>query len=259
MVRLPNSIVTSLRTINYLTMKNNYTGRRNFIKSATALTGAMAGLSFLPAAVQAAANAADTPGNPTRIIPPPAPLGNPANDQNIIGPKEGYSPQIGTLVSMMAWLRPQVINSIKSLSVEQLDFLLDDKANTIGALAFHLSATDAFYHEHTFKNLEWGKWDQSVNDKFGTAMELGDEGRKKIKGNNAQFYIDLLQQTRESTLAEFKKRDDKWLMTVDEKWYWGPTNNYCKWFHVTEHESHHLGQMNLLKSRLPGAKSTNNG
>ena len=154
---------------------------------------------------------------------------------------------------------PSSVNSIKSLSVEQLDFLLDDKANTIGALAFHLAATDAFYHEHTFKNIEWGKWDQSVNEKFGAAMELGDEGRKKIKGNNAQFYIDLLQQTRESTLAEFKKRDDKWLMTVDEKWYWGPTNNYCKWFHVTEHESHHLGQMNLLKSRLPGAKAANNG
>jgi len=256
---LPQTIVTSLRTINYLTMKNNYTGRRNFIKKATALTGAMAGLSFIPAATWATDNyAADskTGSIPKIIAPPKGPM---ANDQNIIGPKDGYSAQIGTLVSMMAWLRPQVINSIKSLSVEQLDFLLDDKANTIGALAFHLAATDAFYHEHTFKGIEWGKWDPSVNEKFGAAMELGDEGRKKIKGNNAQFYIDILQQTREHTLAEFKKRDDKWLMTVDEKWYWGPTNNYCKWFHVTEHESHHLGQMNLLKSRLPGAKSTNNG
>jgi hypothetical protein len=43
-------------------------------------------------------------------------------------------------------------------------------------------------------------------------------------------------------------------MAVDAKWYWGPTNNYCKWFHVCEHESHHLGQIAFLKSRLPGAK-----
>jgi uncharacterized damage-inducible protein DinB len=241
-------------------MKKTPTGRRDFIRSATALTGAMAGLSLLPNVswgnTLVSAPATNAPGANAPGIKTPAPF---ANDQNIIGPKEGYSPQIGTLVSMMAWLRPQVINSIKSLSVEQLDFLLDDKANTIGALAFHLAATDAFYHEHTLKGIEWGKWDKSVEDKFGAAMELGDAGRKKIKGNNAGFYIDMLQQTRESTLAEFKKRDDKWLLAVDEKWYWGPTNNYCKWFHVTEHESHHLGQINLLKSRLPGAKSNSNG
>ncbi|HXO75327.1 MAG TPA: hypothetical protein VN824_08840, partial [Puia sp.] len=71
---------------------------------------------------------------------------------------------------------------------------------------------------------------------------------------NADFYLDLLNETRESTLAEFKKRDDAWLMSVDTKWSWGPTNNYCKWFHVCEHESHHLGQIAFLKSRLPGAK-----
>lgn len=34
----------------------------------------------------------------------------------------------------------------------------------------------------------------------------------------------------------------------------GPTNNYCKWFHVCEHESNHNGQIKFLKSRLPGAK-----
>jgi len=67
--------------------------------------------------------------------------------------------------------------------------------------------------------------------------------------------LNLLKDTREKSLAEFRKRDDKWLMTVDKDWGWGPTNNYCKWFHVAEHESNHNGQIKLLKSRLPGAKS----
>lgn len=181
------------------------------------------------------------------------------NDDNIIGPKEGYSPQLGTLVSMMGWLRPQITHSVKDLTIEQLDFLLDNKANTIGALLYHLAATDALYHEHTFKGVDWGKWDKSIEDKFGVAMELGDEGRKTIKGNDVNFYLNLLQETRESTLTEFRKRDDKWLMTVDTNWPWGPTNNYCKWFHVCEHESHHLGQIAFLKSRVPGAKPSGNG
>ena len=43
-------------------------------------------------------------------------------------------------------------------------------------------------------------------------------------------------------------------MTVDKEWGWGPTNNYCKWFHVCEHESNHNGQIKFLKKRIPGAK-----
>lgn len=228
-------------------MKKQFTDRRNFLRTATAFTGAMAGLSFLPSVTMA--------GRRSGMVPP---LGGAANDANIIGPREGFSPQIGTLVSMMAWLRPQVIGSVKSMTSEQLDFLLDDKANTIGALLNHLAATDAFYHAHTFTGVEWGKFDPALEQKFGAAMELGDEGRKKIKGHDVDYYLGLLRETRESTLAEFRKRDDKWLMTVDDKWPWGPTNNYCKWFHVCEHESHHLGQINLLKSRVPGAKSNGN-
>jgi len=157
---------------------------------------------------------------------------------------------------MMTWMRTAMLHSSKDMTTEQLDFLLDNKANTIGAMLFHLAATDAFYHEHTFKGIAWGTWDKSLQDKFGVAMALGDPARQQIKGHNLDFYTSLLQETREKTLAEFRKRDDKWLMTVDETWPWGPTNNYCKWFHVCEHESNHNGQIKFLKSRLPGAKPT---
>jgi len=52
-----------------------------------------------------------------------------------------------------------------------------------------------------------------------------------------------LHEVREKTLAEFRKRDDAWLVAVDKAWFWGPTNNLCKWFHVCEHEapSHRTG------------------
>jgi uncharacterized damage-inducible protein DinB len=86
-------------------------------------------------------------------------------------------------------------------------------------------------------------------------MELGDAGRKTIKGHDLKFYIDAMTEVRERSLAEFKKRDDAWLMTVDKTWPWGPTNNYCKWFHVCEHESHHAGQIDMLLKRVPGAKA----
>ena len=173
---------------------------------------------------------------------------------NIIGPKEGYSPHIGTLVSMMTWMRSAMLASVRGMSQADLDFLLDDKANRIGAMLMHLAASDVFYHIHTFEGKPWGNWDSKVKQMWEVPMELGEPARKTIKGHDLKYYLDLLQETREKTFAEFKKRDDKWLLTVDQHWGWGPTDNYCKWFHVCEHESNHNGQIKFLKSRLPGAK-----
>jgi hypothetical protein len=177
----------------------------------------------------------------------------------LIGPKPGFAPHVGTLSSMMAFMRSQVVRSVTGMKLADLDFLLDAKANTIGALLMHLAATETYYQLHTFQGVPWGKFPDDVSKKWDAASSLGDAGRASIKGNELQHYLDLLQETRGKTLAEFKKRDDKWLFAVDKAWPWGPTNNYCKWFHVCEHEANHNGQIKFLKSRLPGAKPDSGG
>lgn len=172
----------------------------------------------------------------------------------IVGPKPGFSPEIGTLASMMAFMRRQVLRSVEKLGPQDLDFLLDAKANRIGALLMHLAATEAYYQLNTFQNVKWGDWPDAAKQKWDVPSKLGEPARKSLVGKSVGYYVDMLTETREKTLAEFRKRDDKWLMVVDKDWPWGPTNNYCKWFHVTEHEANHNGQIKLLKSRLPGAK-----
>ncbi|HMA29967.1 MAG TPA: hypothetical protein VKS23_08890, partial [Thermoanaerobaculia bacterium] len=74
----------------------------------------------------------------------------------IVGPKPGFSPEIGTLASMMAFMRRQVLRSVEKLGPQDLDFLLDAKANRIGALLMHLAATEAYYQLNTFQNVKWG-------------------------------------------------------------------------------------------------------
>jgi hypothetical protein len=170
---------------------------------------------------------------------------------NIVGPKEGYSPQIGTLVSMLNWMRMVILNPVKGMSVQDLDYVIDDKANSIGAMLWHLAATERFYQIHTFEGKKWGDWSKEDDEMWSTAMGLGDNARKEIKGNELEFYLEKLESVRAHTLEELAKRDDDWLMAVDEEWPWGPTNNYCKWFHVCEHESNHNGQFKFIKSRLP--------
>lgn len=174
-----------------------------------------------------------------------------SSDLYMIGPKEGYSPRVGTLLSTMTMMRAWVIRQVEGLSIEQLDFQLDDQSNSIGAMLYHLAATEKYYQLNTFDELAWGSWDEAISKEWDVPMNLGKEGREKIKGNDIAFYIDKLNAVRAVTKAEFAKRDDKWL-DINEPFFGNqPTNNHCKWFHVCEHESNHNGQIKFIKARLP--------
>ncbi len=209
--------------------------RRRFIKTASTVTAGLTGLALFTQTSQAQDK-------------------SPSESIHIIGPKDGFSPQIGTLVSMMNWMRSTVLRSVSNMKKDDLDYLHDPKSNTIGAMLLHLAATEAFYQANTFEGRH--EYNEKEKNMWGAAMSLGDEGRKQIKGNDLEHYLSILKETREKTLAEFKKRDDKWLMSVDPKFFANqPTNNYCKWFHVCEHESNHNGQIKWIKGRLPGAKA----
>jgi hypothetical protein len=188
------------------------------------------------------------------LIPRPAQAES--ADLNIIGPRPGYSPQVGTFVSMLTWMREAngVLSATKGLTPADLDVLFDKNANTIGALMLHLAATETYYQMNTFDGVKWDSWSDAVKQQWDPPMNLGDAGRKSIKGHDRGYYVEILQKVRAKSLEEFRKRDDAWLMAVDKEWPWGPTNNYCKWFHVCEHEAHHTGQIALLRKRLPGAK-----
>ncbi|MEP7377157.1 MAG: DinB family protein [Chitinophagaceae bacterium] len=179
-----------------------------------------------------------------------------ADEINIIGPIDGYSPQIGTFISMLNWMRESVLRASKGLTTEELDFLMDPKANTIGAMLLHLAATETVYQDLTFYGLE--DFSDENKKKWNVPMGLGEEGRKQIKGHDLDYYLSELKAVREKSLAEFKKRDDKWLAEVDPHFFGNkPTNNYCKWFHVCEHEANHRGQITLVRKRLPGSKPGN--
>jgi hypothetical protein len=180
----------------------------------------------------------------------PTYLGKAESDVGLVGPTEGFSPQIGTIVSMMALIRYRVLKSVKGMSVQDLDLLLDERANTIGAILLHLAATETYYQLNTFGGMKWDSWSDEIKKTWDIPMHLGERARATVKGNSLDYYLSRLNAARETTLAEFRKRDDPWLAIVDQDWNW---NNHAKWFHVTEHESNHNGQFKFLKRRLPGA------
>jgi hypothetical protein len=231
---MPTSIPNSLAEDRF--DNQCFSNRRNFLKGSAALT---AGLSALFGALSLPGTAQPSDSN-----------------LNMLGPRPGYTPQVGTFVSLLTWMREAngVISATKGLTQADLDYLSDPKANTIGALMLHLAATETYYQLNTFDGKKWDSWPDSVKQQWDAAMDLGDAGRKTIKGHDRDYYLKILQEARGKTLSEFSKHDDAWLLAADKDWPWGPTNNLCKWFHVCEHEAHHTGQIAFLRKRLPGAK-----
>jgi uncharacterized damage-inducible protein DinB len=211
--------------------------RRRFLKTSGALACGFTGTAVCLPIVAAGASPQPSGANPGR---------------NFIGPREGYPPHIGTLVSMLNWMRNIVLESVQGLTLAQLDYLHDAKANSIGALLLHLAAIERIYQVNSFENKKWGEVKDETEKEWGMPVRLGKEARKGIKGHELPYYLDKLKEVRAHTLAELQQRDDAWLMQVDADAGNEPMNNYCKWFHVCEHESNHNGQIKWLKARLPG-------
>ena len=217
-------------------LKNHKNSRRRFLGASALLT---AGTLLLPQEGVASTG--------TIAVP---------DDLYLIGPKDGFSPHIGTMLSMMTMMRAWVVHEVESLTQEELDFQIDDKSNSIGAMLWHLAATEKYYQLNTFENISWGEWSQEIKDEWDVASALGETAREQIKGNEISFYLDKLEAVRNHTVDTFRGLDDSWLMQSEPffplgKGALGETNNYAKWFHVCEHESNHNGQIKFIKNRFP--------
>src|SRR5256714_6618095 len=137
--------------------KDNSMDRRRFLITSSMLAGGVTGATSLLVLDSRPASAASDE-------PEPAP--------NIIGPRRPYSPHVGTLVSMLNWMRRAILIPAQGLTVAQLDYLHDEKANTIGALLLHLAAIERFYQINTFEGKKCGNFDDATQKRLGAAALL---------------------------------------------------------------------------------------
>ena len=168
----------------------------------------------------------------------------------IVGERPGFTPQVGRLVSMLAYARHTTLRAAEGLTVAELDHLHDAESNSIGALLAHIAAVEMAYQASTFD-----RRGVSIAEKarWGPALTLGERGRREIRGQELAAYVEMLSEVRDRTLRELAARDDSWLEETTPFWGGQRANNYFKWFHVLEDEVNHRGQIRWLRRRLPGS------
>ena len=160
-----------------------------------------------------------------------------------IEPTKGYDTQIGNMVSMLDDLKSRVTRSVSNLSQEETDFLLDENANRIGAMIYHLAATEKYYQLYTFENRGFNKDEKA----WETALGLGENGREAFQNKPIQYYLDIWNDVRKETLRLLKTKNDKWFVSKVKN---SNMNNHWAWYHVMEHQANHMGQIRLIIKRI---------
>jgi hypothetical protein len=127
--------------------------RRGFMKTTAVITSGLTGISLFPGQAENA---------------PPS-----EDSWSIVGPREGFSPQVGTLYSMMNMMRFIVLAPLKDLSVAELDYLHDANSNSIGSMLLHLAATERYYQLNTFDNMKWKFLERRNKKGVGHSDEAG--------------------------------------------------------------------------------------
>ena len=110
----------------------------------------------------------------------------------------GYTPQIGRLVSMMNYVRWTTLEEVEDLNVEQLDYLHDEDSNSIGALLMHIAAVEASYQKST---LDLDSFKGRDSKELRIAVDLGKRARRRIKGHGLDHYLRILEAVRSKTLG----------------------------------------------------------
>ena len=112
-----------------------------------------------------------------------------ATAQYKIEPPKGYSQNIGNMVSMLDNLKERVENNVKKLDQNGTDFLLDENANRIGAIIYHLAATEAYYQVYTFEKRQFN---DDEKQKWEVALNLGDQAREEFKENQSAITLNFM-------------------------------------------------------------------
>jgi len=159
---------------------------------------------------------------------------------------EGYTSQIGHLVSIMELTRGRTIKIIKDLTVKQLDYLEPPFRASIGTLLRHVCCVEYVNQVYVFDRRQLDQNETAIwENGFSNNLD-----KSLIRGLPIAYYLQNFEDVRADTLVKLKNCEDEWLYSNLPSKTGASLNNYYMLFHIVEEEIHHMGQIRLLLSKV---------
>ncbi|AXT58007.1 DUF664 domain-containing protein [Aquimarina sp. AD1] len=155
-----------------------------------------------------------------------------------------YDCEVYELLRMLEDVSIRMIRSIQNLTIDQLDYRINLTSNSIALLIMHISAVESFYQVFTFENRTFNNTEKK---RFESILKMDSKAQETFVNFNIEYYISYFHEIRSRTLENFKKKSNGWLKnrpSISDK------NNHYHWLHVLEHQSYHIGQIELLKKLM---------
>ena len=165
----------------------------------------------------------------------------------LIHPLPDYTLQVGAVLAMMEMTRATTKKQVAKFNTAQLDWRIDDKANSIGMLLGHIAAVEEVFAIEYFEGRKLSEAEEAV---LLPCIELGDAGYEATRNTSLSEYIQGLDRAREKTKAQLRKIDDVMLNLPRPVWE-RQVNWHWMLYHMMEDELRHAGQMTWLSKRLP--------
>jgi len=151
---------------------------------------------------------------------------------------------ISFLLGQMADVRRLLLEQIEGLTQEELDFSPDiNKFETIGTLLFHIADVENswMFEFVDGQELDFEEW------KYAFPLRQKLDPRQKT-GKSLAYYLEILEKTRAAVVQRVRQFSSE----EATRMFFHPAQQASyslEWVlhHNQQHESHHIGQINLLK------------
>lgn len=155
----------------------------------------------------------------------------------VLGPRDGFAPAIGSLVSQLEVTRHFLLRATRELTAAQLDAVPAGAVNPIGAVLRHLVAAERMFQVMTF---EGRGFDDAEKARWWPDFTFADGARPR--GEGIEVRHEALAEVRAATLAGMRARDDAWLARP-MTFFGRPANVLYYWTHFLLDEARHTGQI----------------
>ena len=158
---------------------------------------------------------------------------------------EPNKPIISRFLSMFTHNRSRIFEMLENVTDEMLDFTPNPKTiESIGSLLYHIAGVEWswIFEDLDGKEMDYEEW------KYAFALRDYHD-ISQISGKNKQFYLDLIETTRNEIIVRLNEYTDTDLtreFTLSDNENIIFTLEYLL-FHLINHEALHLGQIALLK------------